>query len=177
MLLWIAAIGILLGLLLFRSVYSISLNERGVVYTLGRHSRTTDPGIVLLFPLVQTLRRVDCTPRNAGSELDDATTADGSRVRAQVFTTYEIADAAKYASNLSGSRDNTYSKSVIELAITKLLERTARERITELSLEELAVRQEEVAAELKSTLGEAVDRWGLKVVRLDLYAEPAPEAG
>lgn len=66
---------------------------------------------------------------------------------------------------------------MIELAITKLLERTARERITELSLEELAVRQEEVAAELKSTLGEAVDRWGLKVVRLDLYAEPAPEAG
>ena len=177
MLFWIAGIGTLLGLLLFGSVHSVNLNECGVVYTLGRYTRTAGPGIVFLFPMLQTLRRVDSEPRNAGSELDDALTADGSRVRAQVFTTYEIADAVKYASNLSGSRDSTYSKSVIELAITKLLERTAREVIAELSLGELAVRQEEVAAELKSTLGEAVDRWGLKVVRLDLYAEPAPEAG
>jgi len=176
MLLWIAGIGILLGLLLFRSICPVNLGERGVVYTLGRYTRTADPGLVFLFPFVQTLRRVDSAPRHAGSELDDAVTADGSRVRAQVFATYEIADAAKYASNLSGSRDNTYSKSVIELAITKLLERTARERIAEVPLAELAGRQEEVAAELKSTLGEAVDRWGLRVVRMDLYAEPAPEA-
>lgn len=177
MLLWTAGIGILIGLLLFGSIHPISHSECGVVYTLGRYTRIAGPGIVFLFPFVQTLRRVDSAPRNASCELDDATTADGSRVQAQLFATYEIADATRYASNLSGPRDNTYSKSVIELAITKLLERTARERIAELSLEELAVRQEEVAADLASTLGEAVDRWGLKVVRLDLYTEPAPEAG
>ncbi len=171
MIIWALGFVAIAALLLLGSLRSVGLSERGVIYTLGRYSRTTGPGIVLLFPLVQTIRRVDAAPRNAGCELEAAVTADGSQVRASVFTTYQVADAVQYAANLSGPRDNAYSKSVIELAVTKLVERTARERIAE-----LAVRQEEVAAELKSTLGEAVDRWGLEVVRLDLYAEPAPEA-
>lgn len=176
MIIWALGIVGLAALLLLASLHSVNMNERGVVYTLGRYSRTTEPGIVLLLPLVQTIRRVDVAPRNAGCELEDAVAADGSQVRASVFTTYQVADAVQYAANLSGSRDNAYSKSVIELAVTKLVERTARERIAEVPFAELAVRQEEVAAELKSTLSEAVDRWGLEVVRLDLYAEPAPEA-
>ena len=39
-----------IGLILFTSIYTIDANEQGVVLTLGRYSRTTDPGIHLKIP-------------------------------------------------------------------------------------------------------------------------------
>lgn len=174
MIYWALGVAAVAVLLLLGSLRSVNMNERGVIYTLGRYSRTTGPGIALLLPLVQTIRCVDVAPRNAGRELDDVATADGERVRVAVFATYQVADPRQYAANLSGPRDNAYSKSVVELAVVKLLERSARERVLELPLGELQAGVERVASELESTLGEAVGRWGIQVVRLDMYFEPAP---
>ncbi len=177
MLLWIVVGVVLAALILFRSARYVNLSERGVVYTLGRYSRTTGPGTTLLLPFMQTLRCVDTMPRTAGTELDDALTADGRQVRARVFVTYQVADAGKYAANLSGPRDNAYSRSVIELAIIRLLERTVRERIASLSTDELGARQEQLAAELADLIGDEVGQGGIGIIRRDLYCEPAPEGG
>ena len=59
------AILIAVGTVLMSMVKVLYQYERGVVFTLGKYSGTRKPGITFIFPVVQTMRKVDMRIKTA----------------------------------------------------------------------------------------------------------------
>jgi regulator of protease activity HflC (stomatin/prohibitin superfamily) len=68
---------ILLGLaLVVRSIRLLYEYERGVVFTLGRYTSTRDPGLTLVFPVIQSMRKVDMRLKTAEIPRQEVMTKD-----------------------------------------------------------------------------------------------------
>ena len=55
----IIAVGVLVLIFLYASIRILREYERGVVFTLGRYTGTKGPGLILLYPFIQQMVRVD----------------------------------------------------------------------------------------------------------------------
>ncbi|HEX3939793.1 MAG TPA: SPFH domain-containing protein, partial [Xanthobacteraceae bacterium] len=55
----VIAAGVLVLIFLYASIRILREYERGVVFTLGRYTGTKGPGLILLYPFVQQMVRVD----------------------------------------------------------------------------------------------------------------------
>jgi membrane protease subunit HflK len=54
----LAVAGILILILIFSSIYQIGPEEMGVILRFGKFQRTTDPGLHIMFPLIEKLTKV-----------------------------------------------------------------------------------------------------------------------
>ena len=54
----LVVIGVVILILLFSSIYQISPEEIGVILRFGKFKRTTDPGLHIMIPLIETLTKV-----------------------------------------------------------------------------------------------------------------------
>ncbi|MFZ0721379.1 MAG: SPFH domain-containing protein, partial [Xanthobacteraceae bacterium] len=55
----VIAVGVLVLIFLYASIRILREYERGVVFTLGRYTGTKGPGLILLYPFIQQMVRVD----------------------------------------------------------------------------------------------------------------------
>ncbi len=87
---------ILIGVLAWKSVYTIDEQQRGVVLTLGKYDRTLEPGLQFVLPLVQTVKAVNVTNvRNA--ELKELMlTQDENVVEVAMNVQYRVVDPVSF---------------------------------------------------------------------------------
>ncbi|MGD9029526.1 MAG: SPFH domain-containing protein, partial [Anaerolineae bacterium] len=62
--------------LLLRSVRLLYEYERGVVFTLGKYAGTRDPGLTLIIPILQSMRKVDMRIKTAEIPRQEVMTRD-----------------------------------------------------------------------------------------------------
>jgi regulator of protease activity HflC (stomatin/prohibitin superfamily) len=55
----VIAVGVLVLIFLYSSIRILREYERGVVFSLGRYTGTKGPGLILLYPFIQQMVRVD----------------------------------------------------------------------------------------------------------------------
>ena len=122
----------------------IPLHERAVIETFGRFSRVKGPGLVVLVPVLQTLKRVDL--REQQVELRTAT------VR------YAIEDPAKALYNVAD-----YRAAMETLAGTMLKRELDARPLGALVIERAAI-EEVVRKELEATAG----AWGIRIVKVEV---------
>ena len=122
----------------------IRLHERAVVETLGEFSRVKGPGLVVLIPLLQTLKRVDL--REQSIELRTATIRYAIDDPARAL--YQVAD---------------YRAAMQTLAET-MLKRELDSRPVGALVSERAAIEEALAKELVATVG----AWGIRIVKVEV---------
>jgi regulator of protease activity HflC (stomatin/prohibitin superfamily) len=64
------------GMLVLRSIRLLYEYERGVIFTLGRYSGTRTPGLTLVFPIIQSMRKVDMRLKTAEIPRQEVMTKD-----------------------------------------------------------------------------------------------------
>jgi len=88
---------VVIGVLVFKSFYTIDEQQRGVVLSLGKYDRTLEPGLQFVIPLIETVKQVNVTEvRNA--ELKELMlTQDENVVEVAMNVQYRVVDPVQFS--------------------------------------------------------------------------------
>lgn len=164
----IAAFGAVVILVLL--VYAIAAirivrpYEKGIVERLGKYQRTYDSGLHFIFPFVDKMTKVDMRENVVDVPPQEVITSDNVVVTVDAVVYYEATDPVKLIYNVA----NFY------LAATKLAQTNLRNVIGEMQLDESLTSRETINAALRQILDDATDKWGVRVVRVELQRIEPP---
>ena len=91
---WIVDAGVVLFLLVM-SLKVLREYERAVVFLLGRFWKVKGPGLILIFPVVQQMVRIDLRTRVLDVPQQDVISRDNVSVRVNAVIYYRIIDPEK----------------------------------------------------------------------------------
>lgn len=147
-----------------RSLRIVRQFEKGLVENFGQYSHTVDAGLTFLVPFYQTLRLVDMREQVMEVPPQEVITKDNASVTVDAVIYFQITDPAKVVYNVAN-----FAMAAIKLAQTNL-----RNIVGELELDQTLTSRERINSQLRQVLDEATDRWGVKVVRVEIQKIEPP---
>ena len=140
--------------------------EQGLVEILGKYSKTVSPGLRFIMPFVQRLLKVDMRERVIDVPPQEVITKDNVVVTVDAVLYYEATDPVKLK----------YAVGNFMLAVTKLAQTNLRNVVGDLQLDDALVSRETINSKLREILDDATDKWGTRVVRVEIQRiEPPPD--
>jgi len=155
--------GILIVVLI--SIRIINEYERGVKFTLGKFAGVMNPGLRLVFPLIQTYKKVDIRTKAVDVPDQEAMTKDNISAKINAVIYYKIRSAEKAVLEV----ENYF------YAISQLAQTTMRNIVGEVELDELLSKRDMVAKKIKDIIDKATDPWGVDVESVELKDVVLPE--
>jgi regulator of protease activity HflC (stomatin/prohibitin superfamily) len=157
---------VILALYLSSAIRIVRPNERGVVERLGRFHGVAQPGLRVIFPMVDRIRRVDMREQVVDVPPQEVITKDNVVVAVDAVVFYEPTDPQRLVYNIAN----------FILAVTKLAQTNLRNVIGDMQLDEALTSREHINTQLRSILDDATDKWGVRVVRVEIQRiDPPPD--
>lgn len=140
------------------SIRQVNQYERGVKFQLGRYRKMMEPGWRLVFPIFQSMTKVDIRVKAVDVPDQDAITKDNVTVNVNAVLYYKVVAA---------------DKAVLEVehfyyAVSQLAQTTMRDVVGEVTLDELLSNRDSISGRIQQIVDAATDPWGIKVVSVDL---------
>jgi regulator of protease activity HflC (stomatin/prohibitin superfamily) len=158
---FVAELGIVLIVFLILVLTSIRVlreYERGVVFMLGRFWSVKGPGLVLLWPIVQQMVRVDLRTVVLDVPPQDVITRDNVSVKVNAVVYFRVVDP---------------EKAVIQVvqfleATSQLAQTTLRAVLGKHELDALLAEREKLNLDIQRVLDSQTDAWGIKVSNVEI---------
>jgi len=155
---------ILLILLILNTVKILNEYERAVVFTLGRFTSVKGPGLMILVPGIQKMRRVDLRTVTMDIPSQDIITRDNVTLKVNGVVYFRV---------------NVPEKSILKvenflLATGQISQTTLRSVIGQFELDEILSSRDKINAKLQSILDEQTEPWGIKVSAVEVKAIDLP---
>ncbi len=158
------AIAVLVLVFLAAAVKIIRPYQRGIVERLGKYKDTYEPGLQIIVPFVDTIRLVDMREQVVDVPPQEVITKDNVVVAVDAVVFYEPTDPRRLVYNIAN----------FVLAITKLAQTNLRNLIGDLDLDTALTSRDTVNTSLRNILDDATDKWGVKVVRVEIQRIDPP---
>jgi regulator of protease activity HflC (stomatin/prohibitin superfamily) len=164
------AIAVVVGVVVLVIVYAalglkiVRQYEQGLVERFGKYRETLDPGLHLIVPFIDRLRRVDMREIVVDVPPQEVITKDNVVVTVDAVVYYQATDPVKLVYNVQN----------FVLAATKLAQTNLRNVVGDLDLDDALTSRERINAQLRAILDEATDVWGTKVVRVEIQRIDPP---
>ena len=149
---------IVLVFLAFSSIRVLREYERAVVFFLGRFSGVKGPGLVLIFPAVQQMVRVDLRTRVFDVPPQDVITRDNVSVKVNAVVYLRVVDP-----QLAIIQVANFSEATSQLSQT-----TLRAVLGKHELDQLLAEREKLNADIQEVLDAQTDAWGIKVSNVEI---------
>lgn len=156
---------ILIAVIAFKSINILRPYEKGVVERLGKYQRTVESGLVILIPFIERIRKVDLREQVVDVPPQEVITKDNTVVIVDCVIFYEVTDPFNAVYNVV----NFYQ------AITKLAQTNLRNIVGDLELDQTLTSREMINTHLRQVLDEATDKWGTRVVRVEIQRIEPPK--
>ncbi|MBL8161278.1 MAG: SPFH/Band 7/PHB domain protein [Anaerolineae bacterium] len=143
---------------LSRLIKIVPETERLVVLSLGRYAGTRGPGIVLIIPVIEQVRRVDVRERFLDIPSQTGITKDNAPIDIDFLVYYRVVDPKLATLQV----DNVVSAAV-NIATT-----TLRAVIGDISLDDVLAKREQINDTLRIKLDEITERWGMKITTVEI---------
>jgi len=153
---WII-LAIAIGIVII-SIRQINQYERGVKFTFGKYTGIMEPGWRLVWPIIQSYRRVDIRVKAVDVPDQNAITRDNVSVAVNAVIYYKVSSSEKAILEVE---DFYY-------AISQYAQTTMRNIVGEVSLDELLAGREKIADRIREIVDKETDAWGLKVNNVEL---------
>jgi regulator of protease activity HflC (stomatin/prohibitin superfamily) len=161
-----AVIAFLLFLVAATSIRIVRPFQRGLVERLGRYHATVDPGLRLIIPFVDKMQLVDMREQVVDVPPQEVITSDNVVVSVDAVIYYEATDPQRLAYNVAN----------FQLAATKLAQTNLRNLIGDMQLDDALTSRDTINAKLRDILDDATDKWGTRVVRVEIQRiDPPPD--
>ena len=159
-------LAVLVAVALFKTVRVVPQASVYVVERLGKYSRTLEPGIHLLVPVLDNVRtKMDIREQVVGFPPQAVITRDNLVVGIDSVIYYSITDPASAQ----------YKIENVVVAIEQLVVTTLRNVVGGMQLEEALTGRDHINERLATVLDEATGKWGVKVNRVEIRGiEPPP---
>jgi regulator of protease activity HflC (stomatin/prohibitin superfamily) len=157
---------VLAAVILIKTVRIVPQASVFVIERLGKYSRTLEPGIHLLVPVIDRVRtRTDIREQVVGFPPQAVITRDNLVVGIDSVIYYSITDPAAAQ----------YKIENVVTAIEQLVVTTLRNVVGGMQLEEALTGRDHINERLAAVLDEATGKWGVKVNRVEIRGiEPPP---
>ncbi len=140
--------------------------EQGLIEFLGKYRTTVEPGLRFVIPFVQRILKVDMREQVVDVPPQEVITKDNVAVTVDAVIYYEPTDPVKLK----------YAVGNFIIAVTKLAQTNLRNVVGDLQLDEALVSREIINSKLRQILDDATDKWGTRVVRVEIQRiEPPPD--
>lgn len=136
----------------------INQYERGVVLTLGRYSGVKNPGLRLLIPYIQSMRKVDVRSTPIDVPKQEVITKDNVTVGVDAIVYFRVIDS---------------SRAVLETtnyvyATSQFAQAALRDVTGNFELDDLLSKREEISQKIKEIVDAQTDKWGIDVENVKL---------
>ncbi len=132
--------------------------ERGVVYTLGRYTHTTGPGLIILIPFVQSMTTVDLRVRTEDVPSQDVISKDNISVRVSAVMYYRVVEPGNAINKVED-----FIQATSELAQT-----TLRSVLGKHELDDMLAKRDELNGDIQKILDHATEGWGVKITNVEI---------
>ena len=157
--LFVAVLAFLVG-----AVKIVRPYQRGLVERLGRYQTTKDPGFNLIIPFIETIQLIDMREQVVDVPPQEVITEDNVVVSVDAVVYYEATDPKRLVYNVAD-----FYTAIIKLAQTNL-----RNLIGDLELDRALTSRDTINARLRDVLDDATDKWGVRVVRVEIQRIDPP---
>jgi regulator of protease activity HflC (stomatin/prohibitin superfamily) len=140
------------------SIRQVNQYERGVRFLLGKYKGTVEPGWRLIWPVFQSMTKVDIRVKAVDVPDQDAITRDNVTVNVNAVLYYKVV---------------AVDRAILEVedfyyAVSQLAQTTMRDVVGEVELDELLTNRDEISGRIQQIVDKATDSWGIKVQSVDL---------
>ncbi|RAP31950.1 hypothetical protein DID76_01775 [Candidatus Marinamargulisbacteria bacterium SCGC AG-414-C22] len=144
--------------ILLASIKVLPEFERGVIFTLGRFSSVSGPGLILVIPVLQQMTRVDMRVIVMDIPPQDVISRDNISVKVNAVLYFKVVDAEKAIIQVE-----QYLQATSQLAQT-----TLRSVLGQHELDDMLAEREKLNTNIQTILDEETDVWGIKVTNVEL---------
>ena len=155
---------ILLVIVLF-SIKQINQYERGVKFRFGKFITVMEPGWKLVFPIIESYKKVDVRTKAVDVPDQEAITKDNVSCRINAVIYYRVVDSGKAILEV----ENFW------LAVSQLAQTTMRNVVGQLSLDELLSQRDQASTRIKEIIERDATAWGLDISNVELKDIQLPE--
>ena len=163
-LLAVVALLALLGLALL-SVRIVKQYEKGVLFRLGRVVGVREPGLRLIVPLIEVLRRVSLRIVTMPIQSQGIITRDNVSVDVSAVAYYQVVDATKSVVAIENVAD----------AINQIAQTTLRKVVGQHTLDQTLAETDQINVAIREILDVTTEAWGVVVTLVELKDIQLPE--
>lgn len=149
---------VLLILFLAASIKILLQFERAVVFTLGKYSHISGPGLIFIIPLIQNYVRVDMRTMVEDVPPQDVISRDNVTVKVSAVLYYRVVDAAR-----SVIQVYNYRRATSELSQT-----TLRSVLGKHELDEMLADRDKLNLDIQEIIDKQTTNWGIKVENVEI---------
>jgi regulator of protease activity HflC (stomatin/prohibitin superfamily) len=159
----VVAVLVLVGAL---SVRIVQQYEKGVLFRLGRVVGVREPGLRLIVPVVEVLRRVSLRIVTMPIQSQGIITRDNVSIDVSAVAYYRVVDATKSVVAIEN----------VATAINQIAQTTLRKVVGQHTLDETLAETDQINRNIREILDVATEEWGVVVTLVELKDIQLPES-
>ncbi len=132
--------------------------ERGVIFMLGRFYRVKGPGLIIVFPVIQQMVRVDLRTVVMDVPTQDVISRDNVSVKVNAVIYFRVVDPEKAIIQV----ENFFE------ATSQLSQTTLRSVLGQHELDTMLSSRDKLNADIQEVLDLQTDAWGIKVANVEI---------
>ena len=144
--------------LLYNTIKILKEYERGVIFLLGRFQTVKGPGLIILFPGIQKMTKVDLRVIVLDVPTQDVISRDNVSVKVNAVVYFRIVDPEKAIIRVAN---------VFE-ATSQLSQTTLRSVLGRHELDDMLAEREKLNADIQGLLDQRTGNWGVKVANVEI---------
>ena len=144
--------------ILYNTIKILKEYERGVIFLLGRFQIVKGPGLIILFPGIQKMTKVDLRVIVMDVPTQDVISRDNVSVKVNAVIYFRIVDPEKAIIRVAN---------VFE-ATSQLSQTTLRSVLGQHELDDMLAEREKLNADIQGLLDARTDNWGIKVANVEI---------
>jgi regulator of protease activity HflC (stomatin/prohibitin superfamily) len=163
LLVFLLPLAIFIGITSLKVIYQY---ERGVIFTLGKFSSVREPGLTVVFPIIQRMIRIDMRIKTADIPRQEVITKDNIPILANTVVYFKVANPADAVIKIE---DYVY-------AVRQYTQAALRDIVGNSELDYVLTEREKIAGSIKGIVDTETDGWGIdieaiKIQEIELPAE------
>ena len=155
----IAGVSVLLiAVIVYNTIKILKEYERGVIFLLGRFQKVKGPGLIILFPGIQKMTKVDLRVIVMDVPTQDVISRDNVSVKVNAVIYFRIVDPEKAVIRVAN---------VFE-ATSQLSQTTLRSVLGQHELDDMLAERDKLNSDIQNLLDQRTDNWGIKVQNVEI---------
>ena len=151
---------------LFSGIKIIKEYERIVVFTLGRVTGVTGPGVQLVLPIFQNYRKVDLRVITMAIPMQEIITKDNVSIKTAAVCFFQVVDPYKAITKIEDPI----------MATSQIAQTTLRSILGQHELDQLLGERDAINAKLQAIIDRQTEGWGIKVVAVEVKDVEIPDS-
>src|SRR5579862_836773 len=149
---------VIVALLLFSAIKVLNEYERAVMFTLGRFTGIRGPGVILLWPIIQKMSKVDLRVIVLNVPKQDVITRDNVSVKVNAVVYFRIVDPGRAIIQVANVWEAT----------SQVAQTTLRSVVGQHEMDDLLAQRDKLNVDLQRILDQNTEAWGIKVSTVEI---------